>query len=257
MVTNVPAVASSVRIIERLAAQWPEAVASRDLVNELQLNRSTCYNMLSTLQQAGWVRSLGDRAGWTLGPKLLTLTGVTDHMSLQIMREELDELSRKTGFVVFIAEPDGSGRYVVITKAERRLGVRVTVGIGEQFDFSAPALMNAFHAWESAEEFDAAVDRIGVTKFTDQTVTAREELHAQLERTRKRGFSISLQHFDIAQSGVAAPIFDRSGKVSHVICSLAFSSELDADNADSVGALLAECANRITESTGGRLPAVS
>lgn len=210
--------------------------------------------MLSTLQQAGWVRSLGDRSGWTLGPKLLTLTGVTDHMSLQIMREELNELSRKTGFVVFIAEPDGSGRYVVITKAERRLGVRVTVGIGEQFEFSAPALMNAFHAWEPVEKFDAAVKRSGVNEYTEYTVTSPEELHAELERTRKRGFSISLQQFDIAQSGVAAPIFDRNGKVSHVICSLAFSSELDAENAESIGALLAECANRITETTGGKFP---
>ena len=118
MANNVPAVASSVRVIERLAADWPEPVSPRVLVDELGLNRSTCYNILATLQSVGWVRSLGDRAGWTLGPKLLTLTGVTDDMALGIVREELDRLTRRLGFVVFVAEPDGSGGYVAIARAE-------------------------------------------------------------------------------------------------------------------------------------------
>lgn len=145
MANNVPAVASSVRIIERLARESPDPVSSRVLVDELQLNRSTCYNILATLQGAGWVRSLGDRAGWTLGPKLLTLTGVTDDMALGIVREEIEQLTCRLGFVVFVAEPDGSGGYVVVARAEQRRGVRVTVGVGEYFQFSAPALMYAFH----------------------------------------------------------------------------------------------------------------
>lgn len=257
MATIVPAVASSVRIIERLAADWPEAVSPRDLVQELDLNRSTCYNLLSTLQQAGWVRSLGERAGWTLGPRLLTLTGVTEEVALKVMQEEINALSREIGFVVFITEPDGAGRYVVIAKAEQRLGVRVTVGIGQQFHFSAPALMNAFHAWSAEREFDQVVKRIGITRFTERTLTDLDEVRAELDRTRARGYSVSLQQFDTAQSGVGAPIFgNRDGTVSHVITSLSFSSELNAGNADRIGKLLAECGARITERVGGRLPAL-
>ena len=39
-----------------------------------------------------------------------------------------------------------------------------------------------------------------------------------------------------------------------MLCSLAFSSELNANNVERTGQLLAECGMRITERIGGRLP---
>lgn len=252
--SNVPAVAAAVRVIERLAAEWPEAMVPRELIDELQMNRSTCYNILSTLQNAGWVRSVGDRAGWTLGPRLLTLTGVSSAMAHDVIQEEIDELSRRLGFVVFVAERDGSGGYVVVVQAERRLGVRVTVGVGECFEFSAPALMNAFHAWGPEEAFHAEVERNQIRAFTPNTLTEPGDLHAEFESTRLRGYSVSLQQFDLAQGGVAAPVFDRYGKVSCAIVTLAFASELNHDNVAEVGALVAACAGNITRHLGGRHP---
>ncbi|MFJ9243878.1 IclR family transcriptional regulator [Streptomyces sp. NPDC101776] len=254
MTARVPAVASTARIIERIAADWPEPVSPRVLVSELNMNRSTCYNILATLQDAGWVRSLGDRAGWTLGPRLLTLTGVTDDVASAIVREEIDQSARRLGFVVFAAEPDGSGGYVVVARAEHRRGIRVTVGVGEYFQFSAPALMYAFHSWSDPETFSDEIARVGVNAFTPNTLTERAAILAEAEQTRGRGFSVSLQQYDVAQSGVAAPVFDRHGQVAMVLCCLAFSSELRRDNVEAVGRLLAAGGLRVTERLGGRVP---
>jgi IclR family acetate operon transcriptional repressor len=247
-------VSSAVRILERLAAQWPAAVAPKDLVNELGLNRSTCYNILATLQRMGWVTSTGERSGWMLGPKLLTLTGVTDDMTAAVARQEIDELARRLGFVVFVAEPDGAGGYVVTVKAERQMGVRVTVGVGEGFPFSAPAIMQAYLAWQPPAKVDELVDRYGLKQFTQHTVTDRDDLHRVLAEIRERGYSTSIQQYDMAQSGVAAAVFDRRGQVSRVVCSLAFFTELHADNVGRIGTLVSDCADRITARTGGRRP---
>lgn len=255
MAGDVPAVSSAVRILERLAAEWPHPVAPKDLVSELGLNRSTCYNILATLQRAGWVTSTGERSGWMLGPKLLTLTGVTDDMAASVAQQEIDELARRLGFVVFLAAPDGSGGYVVTAKAERAIGVRVTVGVGEGFPFSAPAIMQAYHAWQPAAVVDEWVDRLGLKQFTPHTVVGRDELHAVLATTREHGYSTSIQQYDMAQSGVAAPVFDRRGQVAAVVCSLAFFTELHEDNAGRIGAMVSACAERITARTGGRRPA--
>lgn len=252
MASDVPAVTSAVRILERLAAEWPAAVMPKDLVNELGLNRSTCYNILATLQRVGWVSSTGERAGWMLGPKLLTLTGVTDDMTSAIAQQEIDVLARRLGFVVFIAEPDGAGGYVVTVKAERQMGVRVTVGVGEGFPFSAPAIQQAYLAWQPTEAVDELLDRYGLKQFTQHTITDRDEFHQVLAGTRERGYSTSLQQYDMAQSGVAAPVFDRRGQVSRVVCSLAFFTELHADNVARIGALVGDCADRITARSGGR-----
>ena len=254
MASDVPAVSSAVRILERLAASWPATVTPKDLVNELGLNRSTCYNILATLQRAGWVSSTGERSGWILGPKLLTLTGVPDDRTAAIAQQEMDELARRLGFVVFVAEPDGAGGYVATVKAERQMGVRVTVSVGEGFPFSAPAIMQAFVAWLPPEKVDELVDRHGLKQFTQHTVTDRQELSRTLADIRERGYSTSIQQYDMAQSGVAAPIFDRRGQVTRVVCSLAFFTELHADNVSRIGAQVSACADRITARTGGRHP---
>ena len=254
MSDDVPAVASAVRLLERLAEAWPEPVAPGTLIKELGLNRSTCYNILGTLQRAGWATSQGMRSGWSLGPRLLTLTGVPADAVTTIIQRELDDLSRRLGFVVFVVQNASSGRYSVLAKAERGQGVRVTVGLGDTFPFSAPAIMQAFHAWGDPKEFDDLAARHGIEAFTPETATARDRLHELLATTRRRGYGTSLQEYDLAQSGVAAPIFAASGQVSMVLCSLAFSSELDESNVATVGEMVRESALRVTAQTGGRVP---
>lgn len=251
---DVPAVANALRILERIAESWPEAVPPRALVGELGLNRSTCYNILGTLERSGWATSGGGRSGWSLGPRLLALTGVPADVVTAITQRELDELSRQLGFVVFVVRRTSDGRYAVLAKAERGQGVRVTVSAGDTFPFSAPAIMQAFHAWLPSGEFDTLAAQYGIEAFTPRAVTEREQVEEALEATRRCGYGTSIQEYDLAQSGVAAPIFDRGAGVSTVLCSLAFSSELDETNAAQAGECVRDAALRITNQTGGRVP---
>jgi DNA-binding IclR family transcriptional regulator len=98
------------------------------------------------------------------------------------------------------------------------------------------------------------VDRHGLKQFTDHTVTDRDDLRQALAVTRERGYSTCVQQYDLAQSEVAAPIFDRRGQVTRLVCSLAFFTELHADNAARIGRLVSDCATRITTRTGGHCP---
>jgi DNA-binding IclR family transcriptional regulator len=254
MANDVPAVASAVRLLERMAEAWPEPLASGSLIRDLGINRSTCYNILGTLQRFEWASSTGTRAGWSLGPRLLALTGVPSEAVTTIVQRELDDLSRQLGFVVFVVQRTGSGRYSVLAKAERGQGVRVTVSLGDTFPFSAPAIMQAFYAWEDAAEFDRLATRYRLEAFSPSAVTKLDRAHEGLAESRKRGYGTSIREYDLAQSGVAAPIFDASGHVTFVLCALAFSSELDETNIAKVGGLVRDRASAITVRTGGRAP---
>ena len=97
MSSEVPAVSAAIRILERIAAESPRPVSPGVLATELGLNRSTCYNILATLQRSGWVNNMGSRAGWTLGPGLLSLTGVSEEKVTAVVQEEIESLSRKLG----------------------------------------------------------------------------------------------------------------------------------------------------------------
>lgn len=254
MTNEVPAVAASVRILETLAAEWPSAVSPGRLVTELQLNRSTCYNILGTLQGMGWAANMGDRAGWTLGPRLLSLTGVNSTLSAVVVQDVLDELSRELGVVVCAAERDGSGGYIIIAKGERRTGVRVTVGVGDRFPFSAPALMQAFEAWTPVDQFERLLRKHSIERFTEHTVTDLEGMTKVLSRVRAQGYSTSVRQYDLAQGAVATPVFDSRGRVNLVFMALAFSSELNEETADPFGEALREGADRVMRRIGGVRP---
>lgn len=246
---------AAVRILERLAQAWPDAVAPGTLVSELKLNRSTCYNIVGTLQQAGWVVAREGRPGWTLGPRLLTITGVPDKVRLEVAQEEIEALSAELGFVVFVAVRQPGAGHHVLAVAERGTGVRVTVSVGDTFPFSAPALMQACMAWMDPAEAGQILAAEPVIAFTGRTITDRRGLDAALTRVRTVGYAESVQQYNMAQSGVAAPVFDSRGAVRYVVCSLAFSTELDETNVAAAGNAIRRCAEAITLRTGGVLPA--
>jgi IclR family acetate operon transcriptional repressor len=248
MTSDVPAVLSAVRLLERIARDWPEPVASGVLIEELGLNRSTCYNILGTLQRAGWTTS---RDGWSLGPRVLAMARLSEDWLTEIVQQELDALNQRINFVAFAVQPHGKGAYSVLAKGDRGKGVRITVGIGDTFPFSAPAIMRAFHAWSTPAEVDRLVEQFGVEEFTPATVTAPGTLRVVLDHTRERGYAESIREYDLGQSGVAAPVFDAQGHVCLVVCSLAFASELNESNVEHYGELIRDCGLRITERTGG------
>jgi len=254
MSKDVPAVSTAVRILERLGADWPATMSPGRLVRDLELNRSTCYNILATLQRSGWAATVGGRAGWTLGPRLLVLAGASQTLITKVVQEEIDELSRQLGFVVFAAERDGSGGYTVVIKADHQNGVRVTVGIGDRFPFSAPALMQAFHAWTDPDEFEHMLDRQPLERFTKHTVTDATELRKVLAEVRRDGFSRSILQFDMGQGATAAAIFDANCRPSFALCTLAFSSHLNESNVEAVGTQIKAAAERVTRRSGGQLP---
>lgn len=257
MANEVPAVSAAIRILERIAAESPRAVSPGRLASELEMNRSTCYNILSTLQRAGWADNMGSRSGWVLGPALLALTGVSDQSVTGVVQEEIEELSRRLGYVVFAAQQDGSGGYTVIAVSDPRRGVRVTVDVGDRFPFSAPALMQAFYAHRPFEEFAAMARSRVVEKFTEHTRVQFDELDRIFGEVRKRGYSTSILEYDLAQGAAASTVFDRGGSPSLALGTLAFSSDLTEGNVDQVGRMIRATAERVTARTGGLFPVLA
>ena len=253
MSSEVPAVSAAIRILERLAAELPRTVSPTVLVNELQLNRSTCYNILATLQRAGWVNKLDARGGWTLGPGLLALTGVSDDSIITVVREEIEALSPRSA--TSSSRRNRTGRAATSSSRSRSpTGVRVVVGVGDRFPFSAPALMQAVYAFRPFVDFLDAARRGGLKKFTEHTVVDIDRLQGIFGEVRERGYSTSIREFNLAQSAAAAPVFDGAGKPQLALGVLAFSSELEHDNIAPVGEMMYAAAARITARTGGAYP---
>lgn len=254
MAIEVPAVSAAVRLVERLAAAAPQAVSAGTLASDLNLNRSTTYNILATLQEAGWVNNVGKRSGWTLGPGLSALAGLGDEGIHAVAKDEVEQLCRRLGIVVFAVQEDGSGSYTVVAVGDPGRGVRITVDVGDRFPFSAPGLMQAFWAYRPFDEFlNMARGRL-IERFTEHTICDPEELAQVFAEVRKRGYGTSIRQFNVAHSGASSTVFGSDGQPKLALMLITFSSELDEGNLEFVGGAMRDAAARITARVGGAVP---
>jgi DNA-binding IclR family transcriptional regulator len=251
---KVPAVRAAVNIVERLAAEWPTSVPPSVLIDELNLNRSTCYNILATLQRSGWVINAGARAGYSLGPRLLALTGIQPAIVNAVVQNELNALTRRIGLSAYAAEWERSGDYVVIAKAEPPSDVYISTSLGAKIEFSALALLAAFAAWTPQERVTRLIEQRGLKKYTDFSVTDPGEIGKYLAMVRKVGYGQSIKQFDLRQSAVAAPVFDEHARPILAICVLGFSADLDAAAIEKLGPTVRAAADSVTMRIGGAIP---
>jgi IclR family acetate operon transcriptional repressor len=250
----VPAVASAVRIVERLAIDWPSTVLPATLVRDLDLNRSTCYNILATLRRMGWVASVGDRAGYTLGPRLIGLSGIAPAAVTAVAEEEISALARRVGLSAYAAERDATGGYVVAVTAVPDTDLHVVVRPGAKLEFSAPALLEAFAAWMPVDRVQKLVEKHGLTRFTEYSTTDVAAFFAGLEDVRRNGYSQSLRKFNLSQAAVASPVFDDKGQPVLAICVLGFATDFDESSIGGIGEQARATADLITARIGGANP---
>lgn len=247
---QVPAVNLAVRVIEFLVAEWPQPVPVGRFVSDLGINRSTCYNVLATLQESNWVLNLGDRAGWTLGSRLLTLTGASEKFLGPILGDELENLGRALGIVVYAAKEDADGGYTVVARSDPNTGIRLTVGVGDRFPYSSPALMGAFWAFRRRDAFADLVSERPLEMFTEHTLHVDDALR-ELDAIADRGYSRVIRQFTGETAAVGAPVVDARGRVTLVICGVALTTDLNETNIDRVGELIRDAAARTSAMLGG------
>jgi DNA-binding IclR family transcriptional regulator len=241
--SDVPAVEKAIRILERLAAEYPRPVSPATLIADLALNRSTCYGILATLRAQGWGAS-PERAGWTLGPRLLTLARIGERTA-GVVRDELDELSRRLGAVTVAVVPDGSGGFVVVATGECTQGVRVSIGIGDRLPEPATAVRQVVAAWGMAGE--ASRYRLPPDEVRDPDDV--------LTRVRADGFGRSAGAADQPQGVAAAAACDADGRVSMIVTVLAMPDRKTDEEIDRIGRAVRDSAAAISTRTGGVPPA--
>ena len=88
------------------------------------------------------------------------------------------------------------------------------------------------------------------TRFTENTIGSVDELIADLDLVRKRGWAIDNEESEIGHRCVGAPIYDYRGDIIAAISASGPTSVLTEDRIESVTAYLKEQAMEISKSMG-------
>lgn len=201
-------------ILERLALA-PEGSALRDLSRDLDAPKSSLLPLLRTLVLRGYASR--DAAGnYRLGAKVIQLgSGSLAGMDLRdVARPLLVQLSQKTGESTILARLTEDGQSVVyIDKVEGTHRIRVAAAVGELRPLHSTASGKLLLAWEPHERREAILKTLKLTRYTTHTITSKAALRAELDRIRRDGFCVNADQITIGHCAIAAPIFDRDGRV--------------------------------------------
>jgi DNA-binding IclR family transcriptional regulator len=253
----VPAVDRAVAILRYLQEHADPALCTfSKIAGALELNKSTCSNILRALDEAGMVERERETKGYRLGPELIGLgAAASRHRDfVRVAIRHLEDVVRETGFTAVAFDRLPNGEYVIVAKVESPNEIKATVDLGQHFPAAAPALLRATLAWSDDGEVERYVARSGLPRFTSKTKTKRSELREELARSRAAGFAVSYGEYYSGNLALAAPVFDRKGTARRGICLIAFITEIDNDRVHTIGRAVHRAAQAVTRAIGGSWP---
>jgi len=205
------AVDRAVRVLLALSSGTPRLGVSE--ISELvEVPKPTVYTMLRTLERHGLVVQEVEGGKYTLGPAVLQLgNAYLDGSELRARSaSRADLLARQTGEAVWVGVLSGHN-VVVVHHAFRPDDLVQILEVGAAIPWHACALGHAIVSWldDDAQKAQLAVP---AQRLTGRTITDPQALLRALAATRERGYAVEDQEAIVGDAGLAAPVFDWSGR---------------------------------------------
>ncbi|MFI8997350.1 IclR family transcriptional regulator [Streptomyces sp. NPDC053542] len=210
--SGVQSVDRAITVLEILA-QRDEAGVS-EVAAEIDVHKSTAFRLLGALEARGMVEQAGERGKYRLGFGIVRLAGaVTGRIDItQQGRPVCQRLAEEIGETVNIAVMQE--HYAINLYQVRGPGaITAHNWVGQLTPLHATSSGKILLAHMPAQERAALLSEAGMRKVTPHTLTAKSKLEKDLTEVRKRGYSMTLEEFEIGLHAMAAPVWDRDGDV--------------------------------------------
>jgi IclR family acetate operon transcriptional repressor len=204
---NVRAVGRALEILMAFREESPE-LSVAELLKRVDLSRPTLYRLLYTLEEHGFLVSMGEPQRFRLGPSVARLVHVwKGSMDLKSLAEPvLRRLWEETRETVALFVPQGNMRLCVTElPSPQPLNFKRGVGYTERIVRGATGRVILAYSNVTAED---------LRSYVEGTELDPRELEAELAATRARGYSTSHSELIPGAVAVATPFFNQAGEVA-------------------------------------------
>jgi IclR family acetate operon transcriptional repressor len=216
---NVVAKASSVQSIERAIAILKTFSTEKgelgvtELSRQLNLHKSTVSRLLASLQREGLVEEDLVTRKYRLGMALVTLGGlVLQRLDVaETARPLMAKLSATTQETVILGIRDDV-EAVNVAQVPSPQMVKHIEWVGRRTPIHCTAVGKVLLAYSPVAEQQSLI-KLGLPRYTSNTITEPETLCQELVRVREGGYAIGNEEFEVGLNEVAAPIRDHTGEV--------------------------------------------
>ena len=250
--TRVQSVERAAALLRAVATATGAAASATALAEQVGLNRTTTWRMLTALEQERLVVRDRDTGSYSLGFGLLDLASLAGSSGLVRSAETvLRRLAAQAGETAALGMMrDGALTYV----AEAASGAVVAaVWQGREVPLHATSTGKVWLAHSEPEDLRR---RLGVarggrlTPYTSTTITSLVALEKELRLTRERGYAVCRGEYESSAWGVSAPVLDLAGRPAAIVSVWGPSERLGEDRFERLGGLAVGAATEIAGRRG-------
>ncbi len=189
-----------------------------ELSRELQLNKSTVFGILKTLEGMGYIFKNEATENYQVTYRLRTLADVSrdPHSIVGFARPILRKLQEKHDETIHFVRLQENA-VIYLDKLESNKSVRIHSDIGSTMPLHCTGVGKAILAWRGEEEIETYIKVSGLPAMTQHTIGEPEALKEELRRVRAQGFSIDNEENQEDLYCVGMPVFGREREVRYAI----------------------------------------
>lgn len=209
---------STIRAVERaldilLCFTSGTDLAMSEIAEQVGLHKSTVHRMLATLEEKGFVMRDRVTERYRLGMRVWELSAhlsATDDPAV-IWLPEMERLRDQLGETVSLYVRDGQER-IRIQAVQSNQAVRRVAPVGVRMPLYVGASSKVLVAFAELQERSSILSSDSWPAGVDAEV-----YRSQLDEIVQAGYATSIEEREAGAAAVAAPIFDRSGRLAAVL----------------------------------------
>jgi len=226
-----------------------------DLARLADLNKATCFRLLTELAENGFVEQIGTGREYRLGPTVLRLAALREAQvpTREAAMPVLQALAQQTGETAHLSMLMVDSLRTLAFAYSAAHVTKVTMEDAETLPFHATSSGLAVLAFQS-DAFRSAILSQPFPQLTTSTETNPTALRARLAEVRGLGYAESRGGFQTEVHSMAVPLFDALARCSGALAVAAPASRMNESQRRLIRYALMQAGTEITAIWGGSLP---
>ena len=237
-------------ILDELSqSRMPMGVA--EISQKFGLQKSKVHRILDTLKHWEYVEQDSESRKYRLGTKVLELCNrkLESMDMIQLVTPYLDFLLSEIGETIHFGVLEG-GKVLYLVKKQAPHAMGIISKVGQKLHAHCTGIGKVLLAHKEQETVDSIINKIGLPKFTKNTITDKDTLMKELEEIRKQGFSIDNEEISDGLFCMAAPVWNYTGEVIGAISVSIPTIRLDRQRKEDIKAILVKQSGIVSKRLG-------
>lgn len=209
---NVQSIDRALDIIEVLSEE-NQGLGVTEIAGRIGLHKSTAHRIIATMADRGYLNKT-EKGTYKIGLKLIeAVSCYINSLELQTeARPYVAQITSELGLTSHLGVLDGD-QVVYIEKMDVFSNVRMYSQIGVHVHTYSCSLGKCLLSNYSSQQVRKIMANCSFIKFTKKTLGSVDELIADLDKVRSRGWAIDDEEAEVGHRCIGAPIYDYRGDI--------------------------------------------